>query len=119
MLDPIRLARQLIDIPSTTEDEHDVAVFVEATLQQLGFKCSRHEVSDRRFNILAISGDRPRVVLNTHLDTVPPFFASYEKDGHIYGRGACDTKGIQAAMIAAAERLLGDGIRDFGMLLLV
>lgn len=119
MLDPIRLARQLIDIPSTTEDEHDVAVFVEGILQQIGLKCSRYEVAERRFNILAISGDRPRVVLNTHLDTVPPFFASYEKGDYVYGRGACDTKGIQAAMIAVAERLLSDGVRDFGMLLVV
>lgn len=119
MLDPIRLTRQLIDIPSTTGNEYDVAVFVEKILQDLGFSCSRQEVAEQRFNILASAGGRPRVLLNTHLDTVPPFFASHETDEHIFGRGACDTKGIQAAMLAAAERLKNDGVRDFAMLLVV
>ncbi len=51
----------------------------------------------------------PRVVFSTHFDCVPPFFPSREADGLLYGRGACDAKGILAAQIAAAERLRASG----------
>jgi len=71
-----------------------------------------------RFNLFASWGE-PVVVLSTHMDTVPPFFPSSEDAEHIYGRGACDAKGIIAAMLAAAARLLADGVRGFGVLLVV
>ena len=61
----------------------------------------------------------PVVTLSTHLDTVPPFFASSEDEHFIWGRGACDVKGIIAAMIKAVESLLADGHRDFGLLFVV
>ena len=53
------------------------------------------------------------------MDTVPPFFPSREDAEFIWGRGACDAKGIIAAMVAAAEKLLGEGVRNFGMLFVV
>jgi len=71
-----------------------------------------------RFNLFAAWGE-PVVVLSTHMDTVPPFFPSSEDAEHIYGRGACDAKGAIAAMLAAAARLLDDGVRGFGVLLVV
>ncbi len=73
----------------------------------------RMEVEPRRFNVFAQWGDRLAVTLSTHMDTVPPFFASREDDEFIWGRGACDTKGIIAAMIHAAEALLEAGEREF------
>lgn len=118
-IDPIRLARQLVDIPSPTDHERAVGEFLEPLLASLGFSCERHHVSDERFNILARTAARPRVILCTHLDTVPPFIASSEDATHLYGRGACDTKGLMAAMIRAAEDLLRDGVDAFGMLLVV
>jgi acetylornithine deacetylase len=45
------------------------------------------------------------------MDTVPPFIPSSEDDAFIYGRGACDAKGIIAAQIAAAKKLTEQGIR--------
>ncbi|HEU4521159.1 MAG TPA: M20/M25/M40 family metallo-hydrolase [Thermoanaerobaculia bacterium] len=119
MIDPIALARQLIDIPSTTENESAVGEFLERELTRLGFACRRHAVSESRFNLLASAGGHPRVVLNSHLDTVPPWFESREDDQYLYGRGACDTKGVYAAMIAAGERLRSRGIRDFAFLFVV
>ena len=59
------------------------------------------------------------VVLSTHIDTVPPFFSSSEDADFVHGRGACDTKGIQASMIKAIESLLADGDSGFGLLLVV
>ncbi|HVR38879.1 MAG TPA: M20/M25/M40 family metallo-hydrolase [Thermoanaerobaculia bacterium] len=119
MLDPLALARQLIDIPSPTESEHDVGVFLDDTLTRLGFATRRHAVTSGRFNLYASAGGRPRVVLNSHIDTVPPWFASREDDEHLYGRGACDTKGVIAAMIAAGERLRARDIHDFAFLFVV
>ncbi len=79
----------------------------------------RIEVEPRRFNVFAQWGERLAVTLSTHIDTVPPFIASREDESYIWGRGACDTKGIIAAMIKAAEALLEAGERDFGLLFVV
>ncbi|MFZ2492712.1 MAG: M20/M25/M40 family metallo-hydrolase [Thermoanaerobaculia bacterium] len=118
-IDPISLARQLIDIPSTTGDEGAVGEFLDDLLSAYGFETERHEVEPGRFNLYASAGGRPRVVINSHLDTVPPWFASYEDEEHVYGRGACDTKGILAAMISAGERLRGRGVTDFAFLFVI
>ncbi len=118
-IDPLVLARQLIDISSPTGEELAMGNHVFELLSDLGYRCQKQEAAPNRFNVLALAGGRPRVVLNTHIDTVPPWFASREDDDFIYGRGACDTKGILAAMIAAAERLRADGRNDFAMLLVV
>ena len=118
-LDPIRLARQLIDVPSTTESEQAVGELLDRTLTGLGFTTRRHAVTADRFNLYASAGGRPRVVINSHIDTVPPWFESSEDDEFVYGRGACDTKGVIAAMIAAGERLLARGVRDFAYLFVV
>ncbi|UPV99290.1 M20 family metallopeptidase [Halorussus gelatinilyticus] len=45
--------------------------------------------------------DGPHVVLNTHIDTVPPH-VEFSRDGEVIrGRGSCDAKGPLAAMLAA------------------
>lgn len=118
-IDAIALAKKLIDVPSPTDSEFAIGELLERELQQLGFATRRHEVSESRFNLYASAGGRPRVVLNSHIDTVPPWFASYEDETHIYGRGACDTKGILAAMLAAGERLKARGIEEFAFLFVV
>ncbi|HEY8829167.1 MAG TPA: M20/M25/M40 family metallo-hydrolase, partial [Candidatus Limnocylindria bacterium] len=79
----------------------------------------RYPVSGSRFNLLATAGGRERVVLCSHIDTVPPWFAAREEEGFLFGRGACDTKGIIAAMIAAGERLKQEGVVDFAFLFVV
>ncbi len=38
---------------------------------------------------------------------------------YLYGRGACDTKGIIAAMLDAGDRLRRSGLQDFGFLFVV
>ncbi|HSP13303.1 MAG TPA: M20/M25/M40 family metallo-hydrolase [Thermoanaerobaculia bacterium] len=119
MFDPLAFARRLIDIPSPTDHEREAGEFLFAQLQMLGYECRRHEIAPNRFNVFASAGGRPRVVINSHIDTVPPWFASSEDGEFIFGRGACDTKGIIAAMIAAGERLRGQGVRDFAFLFVV
>src|SRR4029077_8220630 len=83
-----------------------------------GGQFERMPVGANRDNVFACWGD-PVVTLSTHMDTVPPFFASREDNEFIWGRGSCDAKGIIAAMIAAAEKLLAAGTRNFGLLFVV
>ena len=122
-MDVFALTRALIDIESITINEEAVGNYLHECLSAMaarfGGRAERMEVEPRRFNVFAQWGDRLNVTLSTHMDTVPPFFASREDGDHIYGRGACDTKGIIACMIAAAEELLEAGQRDFGMLFVV
>jgi acetylornithine deacetylase len=81
-------------------------------------RVEKMEVEPHRFNLLATWGD-PIVTFSTHIDTVPPFYASREDDTHIWGRGACDTKGIIASMIHAVEALVTGGMRGLGQLFVV
>jgi len=117
------LTRALVDIESITNNEEAVGAWLLEYLTPLaarfGGRVEPIEVEPRRFNIFAQWGDRLTVTLSTHMDTVPPFFISREDEDHIWGRGACDTKGIIAAMIKAVEAMLEAGERDFGLLFVV
>lgn len=118
------LTRQLIDIPSISGDEAAVGHFLAAHLTKLGYRVETQNVgaeNEGRINVLATPSAQgvPRVIFSTHIDTVPPFIPSSEDDEYIYGRGACDAKGIVAAQIAAAEQLRKSGQADFGMLFVV
>jgi len=117
------LTRALIDIESITNNEEGVGLYL---YQYLSALAARHngrveliEVEPRRNNVFAQFGEPLIVTLSTHMDTVPPYFASREDDQHIWGRGACDTKGIIASMITAAAQLLEAGQRNFGLLFVV
>ena len=116
------LTRALIDIESITENEERVGEFLFERLQSLasqyGGSIEKMPVEDRRFNVLAHWGE-PTVTFSTHIDTVPPFFPSSEDPEYIWGRGACDTKGIISAMIHAVEGLLASGVRNLGLLFVV
>jgi acetylornithine deacetylase len=116
------LTRALVDIESITENEGPVAAYLHDHLAELasrtGGRAERMEVEPGRFNVLTTWG-QPAVTLSTHLDTVPPFFPSREDADFIWGRGACDAKGIIAAMVAAAEKLLAEGVKNFALLFVV
>ena len=111
-MDAITLTRQLVDIESISGNEAAVGNYLYGELCRVGYKTWRIPVEGERFNIYATSPEQanPEVVFSTHIDTVPPFIASSEDAGRIYGRGSCDAKGIIAAQIAASERLRQQGI---------
>jgi len=121
-MDPFALTRSLVDIESVTGREKAVGEFLFSSLAQLaastGGAVERMHVETDRFNVLATWGS-PGVVLSTHMDTVPPFFASSEDSEFVRGRGACDAKGIAAAMICAAQQLRATGTSNFGLLFVV
>ena len=100
-----RLAAALIDIPSVTGDEAEVLCFLEDRCRDLGLETEREPVSERRWNLYAGWSGIPDVVLSTHVDTVPPHIPARIEGDVLYGRGACDTKGIIAAMLLAGREL--------------
>lgn len=117
-LDVVELTRKLVEIPSTTNEEGLVCAFVERELAERGWSVATQPVppdpgvdeAPGRMNVLATSdAARPRVVLTTHLDTVPPHVPLTEDEEWLYGRGTCDAKGVFAAMWVAAERLRDAG----------
>ncbi len=118
-MNPFELTRQLMLIPSVTGTEGEVGRFLDSFLKEGGYRVETQPVGEDRFNVMAYAGEEPKVVFCTHIDTVPPFLDVSEDDEALYGRGACDTKGIFAAMYTAGERLRADGHKNFGFLLLV
>ncbi|MGO4514824.1 M20/M25/M40 family metallo-hydrolase [Terriglobus sp. 2YAB30_2] len=129
-IDPIQLTRQLVDIESTTYFEGPAGHFLADYLGKLGYEIETTRVEQtelagtpagesERFNVYACAaGVTPEIVFSTHMDTVPPFFPSSEDEENVYGRGACDAKGIIACQIAAAEILRAEGVK-VGLLFVV
>lgn len=103
--DPVDLATRLMAIDSTSGHEGEVINWLDAFLIERGWKTTRIPVAPGRDDLFATVVDAPVVTLSTHLDTVPPFIPPRIHGEFLRGRGACDAKGIAAAMICAAERL--------------
>jgi len=118
-VDPVSLARSLIDIDSTTGREAEAGALLARVLQQFGYQVTEQPVSDGRFNVYAHLDASPEIVFSTHFDCVPPFFPSREERGMLFGRGACDAKGILAAQVAAAESLRAAGETRIALLFVV
>lgn len=118
--DVLSTLAQLVSINSINpaydqgKPEEDVAKFIEGFFSDRGIETFRQEVSPGRSNVIArLPGHNSerRVVLEAHMDTasitgmtIPPFDPVI-RDGLLYGRGACDTKGGLAAMMHAVAFL--------------
>jgi acetylornithine deacetylase len=130
-VDIVALTRALVDIDSTTGREGAAGRWLADYLRGRGWAVVEQRVDATRFNVIANpvgratgadggdGGDPPAVTFSTHFDCVPPFFPSRVEGDRLYGRGACDAKGILAAQVAAAERLRRDGANHVGLLFVV
>lgn len=123
---PVDILKQLIAIPSVNpEDTSDgditgegrLADFLAERLEGRGLRVSREDVRPGRPNVIAEScpaDGRPTIMIEAHLDTVSVKgmvvdpFDPVERDGRMYGRGACDDKGPMAASLSA---LTADRVR--------
>jgi acetylornithine deacetylase len=108
----LQLHQEIVSIPSLSGSEARLADWLEAWLRARGVTVERHGHS-----LIASCGAGPIVLLDTHLDTVPPApgwtrdpFRPETEDGRVYGLGSNDAKASVAAMIAgflaARERRL-------------
>jgi acetylornithine deacetylase len=113
-----QLLAELIALPSVNPaflpprhplaGEKNVADFLAATAARAGLEVEFQKVLPGRANIIArlLPKDKIRqtILLAPHLDTVGAAgtqFIPQRKNGRLHGRGACDTKGSVAAMLAA------------------
>jgi acetylornithine deacetylase len=117
-MDPLELTRALVALDTPTGSEQPAIDLLEEVLRRAGYQTVRQPVSRGRDNLYAYR-ELPELVFTTHVDTVPPHLPVIEDDTAIRARGACDAKGIAAAMVAAAERLADAGERRVGLLFLV
>lgn len=115
------LHKHLVNIESISGNEHHVGVLLEGYLQDHNYTVERQYIAsgfdgdtrledkNKRFNLLAYPGSKrqTRVLLSSHIDTVPPFYG-YERreNDQIWGRGSVDAKACVAAQIQAVQDLL-------------
>jgi acetylornithine deacetylase len=97
-----------LEVDSTSGREGAFLEVLERDLRAEGFEVARLPVPGvaDRWNLTARWGDAtPKLWFCTHVDTVPPFLPVRVEEGRVYGRGACDTKGVLLAMVEALVRL--------------
>lgn len=130
------LHRNLVQIPSISGSEAAVGQWLVDELIRHGFRADIQLVAPhentapggQRFNVLAWPGQRenprPKVLVSSHIDVVPPFIAYGIEDGPvtkdtvIKGRGSVDAKAAVAAMTIAVEELLAaDRIKEDDVML--
>src|SRR4051812_36944388 len=100
--DVVELTARMMEIDSTSGSEGALVDWVENYLGGADWRTQRIPVSPGRDDARATSVDEPFVTLSTHLDTVPPYIPPRLEGDALWGRGACDAKGIAAAMMVAA-----------------
>lgn len=104
--DEAALLRELVEIPSVSGAEAEVARCAVAAANAFGL---RAEIAPHGVVVTAGRAEGPTLAFVSHLDTVPagegwtrePFVPTTE-DGRLYGRGASDAKASVAAMLAGA-----------------
>lgn len=100
-MNPKDFLQKIVSIHSPSGREGEVAQFVAAEAQKLGFT----ETKVDRFNnaVLRIgSNAKKTIVLLGHLDTVEPFLSVKLEKNILHGRGAVDAKGAFATFVFAA-----------------
>lgn len=114
----VKLLKQLMDIPSISEEEEKVGRFIATYLEDLGYTVELIPIApgSNRYNVYAYLGNdrKARTCLTSHMDTVPPHIDFRMEGDIIYGRGACDDKGPLAAQIVAVEELRAEGKLSHG-----
>ncbi|KAL9561942.1 hypothetical protein ACKAV7_013865 [Fusarium commune] len=101
------LHKSLVERPSITGSEKHVSDFLKSYLQDAGFTVETQSVAKNRDNILAYYNNtrNTRVLVTSHIDTVPPFWPYERRGDEIWGRGTVDAKGSVAAQIIAVQEL--------------
>ena len=101
----------------STRSNAEIVAYLERRCEAMGLITRRYPYADEhgveKINLIALTDDVSEVELALvgHTDTVPydPNWSEAtnltERDGKLYGRGACDTKGFIAAALTAVENV--------------
>ncbi|CAN3371785.1 hypothetical protein DIRU0_B02344 [Diutina rugosa] len=105
--DIIDLHRQLVEIESIAPNEAGVADYLYDLLKAKGYTVERQNISKGRYNIYAYTGKSrdAKVLVTSHIDTVPPYIPYSRQGSKIFGRGSADAKASVAAQIVAVDQL--------------
>ncbi len=113
-----------IDSQNPGVQESACAEWVGNRLAGMGLSVASEVVEGNRRNLISTvpgSGSSPRLVLLSHMDTVPigggwtlPPLEGIIKDERIYGRGSCDMKGGMAVALGLLESLVTTGTEVSG-----
>ncbi len=102
---------KLLSVPSATGTENIVADRLEKRLRELNLEVQRQPLIgdlNRRFNVIGVRGENPKILFSTHMDTVP-HWGHIVTEGfklineEIYMRGILDTKGQLVSLLTALE----------------
>lgn len=112
------ILKSLVGFDTTSRGSNLALItFIEAYLADFGVASERvYDATGEKANLWATigPGEVPGIVLSGHTDVVPvdgqdwasdPFELT-ERDGRLYGRGACDMKGFLACALAAVPAML-------------
>jgi succinyl-diaminopimelate desuccinylase len=121
-----RVLKEMIRIPSVVGEEGELASYLYDALGAIGLDCEKQDVEPDRPNIYAKLGGRSsgkRLCFCGHTDTVPAVegwdtdpFIPVEKNGRIFGLGACDMKGGIACILNVLRAFAASGFRFKGEL---
>jgi len=120
------LAQEMVKIPSLPGEEANLALFLADYLRGLGMEVQVQDVLASKQVIGRYRGSdgRPSLMFNGHMDHNPPIlgwtkdpYGGIVEDGWLYGAGAVNMKGGDAAMITAAAAVHNSGIRLKGDLM--
>jgi succinyl-diaminopimelate desuccinylase len=113
----LRLAEQLIALPSVTPDDGGCIPLINSHLAPLGFKCEVIDLGPEHFRVRNLWAQKAgssgqTLAFAGHTDVVPtgplqkwtsdPFTPTH-RDGKLFGRGASDMKTSLAAMVVATQ----------------
>ncbi|EFQ27382.1 uncharacterized protein GLRG_01877 [Colletotrichum graminicola M1.001] len=106
----LALHKTLVEADSTTKAEALGTQALKSYLEA-NFTVELQTVEGDRHNVYAYpgSGRAARVLVTSHIDTVPPYVPYSRAGDEIRGRGTSDAKGSVAAQITAVESLLAGG----------
>jgi acetylornithine deacetylase len=107
----LALHKSLIEIESISSNEWNVASYLQSYLQDVGLTVELHHVENNRSNVYAYVGQKrdTKLLVTSHIDTVPPYLPYDIRGSKIYGRGSCDAKGSVATQIISFLDLLKSG----------
>jgi acetylornithine deacetylase len=122
------LHRELVERSSITGSEHNVSQYLAGYLRARGFSVESQPVLNGRENVLAYIGQerQTRILITSHIDTVPPFIPYELRGDQVWGRGSVERlrdagtiiEGDAALLFVVGEEKDGHGMKaanDLGL----